>query len=137
MRFTKAASFFRAVVTCLVMCVFFVQSTLVVSAHQSQMHSTTALVKLVAGSLQNCKSDLTKSGSHSGSHIHQSDCCQFCQSSLNEFSYLDVLGLAQIIAILTPSKLQSSYVPRYERAVVGSELNGFKSTWSAQAPPKA
>lgn len=136
-RFTKSFSFARVVVTCLVMCVFFAQSALVASVHQGEQHHATASGKLVASSSQNCQGDSADSGNRSGSHIHHSDCCQFCQSSVDEFDYLAVLESAQVIAVLMPPEDGTVYASRYERAVAGSELNGLKSTWSAQAPPKA
>ena len=134
---TRSFPISRMLIAWLVLGVFFAQSALVASAHQSQMHSTTISGKLVAGSTQNCQGNLADSGSRSGSQIHQSDCCQFCQSSADESGYLDVLGLAQVIAVLMPPEIESVYVSRYERAAAVSELIGLKSTWSAQAPPKA
>ena len=135
--FTRSFPISRILIAWLVLGVFFTHSVLVASAHQRQMHASTDVGKLLVGASQNCQSDRADFGSGSKSHIHQSDCCQFCQSALDDQSYLDVLGLAEIVAILMPPAKESVFVSRFERAVAVSELNGLRSTWSAQAPPKA
>ena len=100
-------------------------------------HSQGPSASLNAIQTVNCSSDSSEAGKHSGSHINQSDCCQFCQSNANDQDFGSILKLAKLVAILLPPTTAAIPVAWLDLSNVIYKDSGFKTSWSSQAPPKA
>lgn len=129
----------RNILVCLMACVFFSQSTLVVSAHQMMSHKASEISDISKISFefgQNCQNDRS-SGNKPASHINSADCCLFCQPSDSGLDPSEILEFAKVVAILVPVSEDSDLSSHLEYRPIVRASVGLKSSWSAQAPPQA
>lgn len=137
-RLTRPFSIARTIVACLVACVFFSQSSLVASAHQRMTHINLGSIATEQGTDTTiCDGGLGNAANKSGSHIHQSDCCVFCQMSNSDDNPSSILQFAEVIDILKPTAKETVSPSWLEYRPIAPQSIGLKSSWSAQAPPQA
>ena len=127
----------RVLLTCLVTFVFFSQNVLVVAAHQRASHTVIGAGITRADSPVICASNVIDAAKKSGSPIHQSDCCVFCQVSNSDDNPSAVLEFAKVIAVLAPTAKSQEPISWMEYRPIAPQSIGLKSSWSAQAPPQA
>ena len=130
----------RTAITCVVACVFIFQTSLVVSAHQRMHHSSFGVDATVVGQPEAspiCANALTGEDQKSGSHLHQSDCCLFCQASNDNDNPSSVIEHAKVVAILVPMAEERDPISWMEFHPLAPQSIGLRSSWSAQAPPQA
>lgn len=84
-----------------------------------------------------CDGGLGNAANKSGSHIHQSDCCVFCQMSNSDDNPSSILQFAEVIDILNPIAKENMTLSWFEYRSIAPQNIGLKSSWSAKAPPQA
>ena len=136
-RSTSFITLLRMIISCAVLGIFFVQNSLVASAHERVMHSQSYGSSINAMQTVNCYSASSEAGKHSGSNIIHSDCCQFCQSTTYDQDFGSILKFAKLVAILLPPATVAIPVTWLGLSDASYEYSGFKTSWSSQAPPKA
>lgn len=84
-----------------------------------------------------CENGATDAGKNSGSNSYKEDCCLFCQGYGGKDDPNAILALAKVVAVLAP--LMNELVPRSwtEFRPLTPESIGLRSSWAAQAPPRA
>ena len=130
----------RTAIMCALACVFIIQTSLVVSAHQRMSHASLGVYATISGQLEaspTCANRLTNSANKSGSHLYQVDCCLFCQASHYDDNASSVIEYAKVVAILAPIAKEQDSTSWIEYHSIDPVIIGLKSSWSAQAPPQA